>query len=633
MKSRSSRKSIPVFLFTVALVSGLFLGTTEAVAIQAKSEIVNGSMEEENSNLKGAPAGWVYSYRLKQQGYSILLDSEDPFEGKQSTLIDATEITSKDPRTFAQCNQYLDPKIYRGKRIRFRAAVKTAERSGSGRAQLWLRVDRKSNGRDPVIGAFDNMDSRPIQSDQWKHYDIVVDVDEDAERMTVGMLVFGKTKAWIDDVSLEVIDKEDAESTAMELGGAAQKGETNSKGKANSNGKANSTPANTQPFWTHWFWLVGFTLLFFSISQLGFGWRTGKESSAALNEQTAMSFIQKFAIKFSVVYWLFYCFPRPLFQITFGVIGSLEKLLNLFAGESEVPRTAKLLEWIGVAANWTKKTGESWVIWTGENVFGVQCEYFRTGSGDTTTGFIHVFMCFAVALIVGGIWSLVMIKRKTDHAWLNDGLRTYLRYFIAMNMLSYGLSKTGFIQTQFATGGMPGEYQLTRTFGDASPMGLLWTFMAASPAYTFFGGLGEVIGGVLIVFRRTATLGALVVFGVMLNVMMLNYCYDVPVKLFSTHLVVMSIFLLLPDLPRLANVLFFNRPTQGKVTLNPPYVGPRSIWFYRFIKAIIIFCVIVLPIYQHGKNEIENWESEKVESGHFLMDRGYRWINEYPLNR
>jgi len=90
-------------------------------------------------------------------------------------------------------------------------------------------------------------------------------------------------------------------------------------------------------------------------------------------------------------------------------------------------------------------------------------------------------------------------------------------------------------------------------------MGVLWNFMGASMAYTVFAGASEVLGAVLLWFRRTTTLGALVSFGVMANVAALNYCYDVPVKLYSTNLVLMSIFLLTPELRRLTNVLVLNR--------------------------------------------------------------------------
>jgi hypothetical protein len=41
---------------------------------------------------------------------------------------------------------------------------------------------------------------------------------------------------------------------------------------------------------------------------------------------------------------------------------------------------------------------------------------------------------------------------------------------------------------------------------------------------------------------------------------MLNFCYDVPVKLFSVHLLAMAVLLAVPDLGRLAGLLVLRRP-------------------------------------------------------------------------
>jgi hypothetical protein len=53
--------------------------------------------------------------------------------------------------------------------------------------------------------------------------------------------------------------------------------------------------------------------------------------------------------------------------------------------------------------------------------------------------------------------------------------------------------------------------------------------------------------------------GALVSIGVMSPVVALNFCYDVPVKLYSSHLLAMKVFLILPDLRRLLNLFVFCR--------------------------------------------------------------------------
>jgi len=96
-------------------------------------------------------------------------------------------------------------------------------------------------------------------------------------------------------------------------------------------------------------------------------------------------------------------------------------------------------------------------------------------------------------------------------------------------------------------------------YGNFSSMGTLWASIGASPAYEMFAGSAELLGGVLLIFPRTTLLGALIALADMTQVFMLNMTYDVPVKLLSFHLLLLALFLLAPDLRRLANVFVFNR--------------------------------------------------------------------------
>jgi hypothetical protein len=90
-------------------------------------------------------------------------------------------------------------------------------------------------------------------------------------------------------------------------------------------------------------------------------------------------------------------------------------------------------------------------------------------------------------------------------------------------------------------------------------MGVVWAWMGASYAYNVFAGIAEMGSGFLLFFRRTVTLGALASIAVLLNVVMINFAYDVPVKLYSSHLLLMAVFLLAPDLKRFLNACYFNR--------------------------------------------------------------------------
>ena len=89
-------------------------------------------------------------------------------------------------------------------------------------------------------------------------------------------------------------------------------------------------------------------------------------------------------------------------------------------------------------------------------------------------------------------------------------------------------------------------------------MGVLWSSIGSSRGYEIFAGCAETLAGGLLVFSRTTPLGALLGLFEMIHVFMLNMTYDIPVKLFSFHLILLNLFLLAPDLPRLINVLMRN---------------------------------------------------------------------------
>jgi hypothetical protein len=271
--------------------------------------------------------------------------------------------------------------------------------------------------------------------------------------------------------------------------------------------------------------------------------RAEAEAEGPVEGQDDWGAARRFAFRFAFAYLLFYNSFGPL---------------SLF---DWVPGLGTLMEWY--EALW-----KAFVPWVGKHVLGLPGEMYvgPNGSGDTSYGYVGFFCEFALALAATAAWSLFG-RRRPNYARLHAGLRVYVRYTLALAMLLYGAAKV--FKSQFPT---PGLDYLSRTYGESSPMGLLWTFMGYSAAYNVFAGAGEVLGGLLLFFRRTTTLGALVVSAVMSNVVMLNFCYDVPVKLYSTHLLLMAIFLIAPDARRLADALVLGRATAAP----PPRVPFRA---------------------------------------------------------
>lgn len=590
----------PGFVFLAACM--VLLPVPSGLAQETNVTLANGSMEEMESDQLAA---WSF-YGGTGTEFTLSQETEDALVGNACAVIDATaaEIT---PNQFGNLSQTFDIRPWRGRTVRFRAALRVTEKSDKGRAQLWFRVDGKpaAQGHAETL-TFDNMSNRPVLSNEWEYYEITGKIPEEAERLIVGTLAFASCKVWIDDVTLEIIEDSDEPTTAEAFPVVRTPGVSNDNSQ--------------QPFYNHWLWLVVITLTLFAISQLGrFGGVVDLQG-----QQVEYGWLRKFALRFSVVYWLLYCLPSPF--------------------------TSLLFSWGMKLHVWYSGIVDKVVRWTASNILGIERELVPPGgSGDTTFDFVRLFVCFAVALAAALVWTGVD-RRKTDYRWVNDLLRSYLRYVLAFAMLGYGLAKVGMSMNQFPEIGLS---QLNKNWGDSSPMNVVWSMMGASRPYTIFAGLGEVAGGLLLLWRRTTLMGAMVTFGVMLNVVMLNFCYDIPVKQYSFHLLMMALFLALPETGRLANLLFRNRPTIA-VRVDPPCKGKTLLWLHRAVKAYIIIVGAGLPLYNKIKAEIDydpNRLGEPAWFGYYeveeftrngqvvppLLTDGSRWksvtIQRYPWNR
>jgi len=228
------------------------------------------------------------------------------------------------------------------------------------------------------------------------------------------------------------------------------------------------------------------------------------------------------------------------------------------------------------------------VAWLARSVLGLPDPRGPfTGSGDRTFNYVQLLLIAILAVLGTIAWS-ILDRRRRSYPRLAAGAHVTLRYVLASAMLSYGFSKI--LRMQFSDL-MPGR--LNERVGEMSPMGLLWTFMDYSTAYTVFAGLAEAVGGALLLWRRTATIGALLLVPVTANVVILNFCYDVPVKLYSTELLIMAIAIAAPSLRRLIGAAL------GRATAEVPpraRLSPRR-ERARWIAALAMTAMIAGSLY------------------------------------
>ena len=216
----------------------------------------------------------------------------------------------------------------------------------------------------------------------------------------------------------------------------------------------------------------------------------------------------------------------------------------------------------------------------------------NNGAGDTSHFWAVQWLCVLLAVIGSLVWSLVD-RRRTNYERLGYYLRTAVRYYVAFACFEYGILKFFFLQMP-----PPALSQLATPLGDFGPMRLCWMYMGYGSPYQVFAGMAEVVAGLLLLYRRTVTLGILAALGVFVNVAIMNLTYDIPVKGFSLGLTFCCLFLLVWDQQRLFSFLVMNR-AAGNTPLYQPVDSGRAMRIARVVLKLYFFYIAIWqPFYQ-----------------------------------
>jgi hypothetical protein len=215
--------------------------------------------------------------------------------------------------------------------------------------------------------------------------------------------------------------------------------------------------------------------------------------------------------------------------------------------------------------DWTSWPFFNGAQWLGQHLFhltGVGAKLHGTGSGDTILNWIAVGIMLVVAILLTLIWTALAelrspARRSLAYPRLFFWFRLILRLTLGVAMIGYGLAKLFPLQMP-----PPSLAVLNEPLGNTSPMTMLWTLLGLNPVYEMICGAAEITAGILILFRRTGLLGELLTVFLATNIVLYNFCFDVPVKLYAAHLVLMSIALIVPDMPSLINFFFLHRPCK-----------------------------------------------------------------------
>jgi hypothetical protein len=248
--------------------------------------------------------------------------------------------------------------------------------------------------------------------------------------------------------------------------------------------------------------------------------------------------------------------------LRWGLIFSLAESYRLYLGGNWGLRWAHLFD--------------DWLFWILVTPGSIGAPYWRSvgvaltwlysvGLPNPGNGYRPVLVSVLGSVPPALIW-MFWNRRRPRNETLREVLSLAVRYSLAIAMILYGSSKVlgrqGFPQ--------PNPLEWIRPLGEISTGQLMWTWLGYSGAFQFFAGVNELVGGILLLFRRTTLLGALLVLPVMIYVTALDVTFEVGPRVYAALFAAWAFYLVAIEWRRLAAVFIFGQPTAP-----PP---PRTVW-------------------------------------------------------
>jgi len=169
---------------------------------------------------------------------------------------------------------------------------------------------------------------------------------------------------------------------------------------------------------------------------------------------------------------------------------------------------------------------------------------------------------------------------------INYWLQVAIRSILGAAVLPYGVSKLLTLQFQVPA------FQYTRPLGEVPGTYLTWAFLGYASWLQILLGFAETIPAFLLFFRRTQRLGAVLLFPVLLNVVLVNFALGLwpATRIISLALLMLCTYLLIVDLPQFRAILalLIQQPSTSR--------GPLAARIERMISAVFVGSAILLAV-------------------------------------
>jgi uncharacterized membrane protein len=170
-------------------------------------------------------------------------------------------------------------------------------------------------------------------------------------------------------------------------------------------------------------------------------------------------------------------------------------------------------------------------------------------------------------------------KRAARPVWLES-----LRVLASFLILTYAVRK-------LIGGGQFGlsENLISRPVGSLSGFELTWYYYGYSHAYGLILGITQAFGGTLLLFRRSALLGAAVLVPVMTNILMINVFFSIAAgaEIVAAFVLIASLLVMWQERRELVALFWSDQKLQSTASLRAEWVAVVLVALLLLIEAVV----------------------------------------------
>jgi hypothetical protein len=214
--------------------------------------------------------------------------------------------------------------------------------------------------------------------------------------------------------------------------------------------------------------------------------------------------------------------------------------------------------------------------------------------------FVNVGLVFLASLAAAFIWSF-FDRGAQNYAQLYSWLRVIVRYRLALALITYGLIQLFPLQFPKLT-----ISDLNTNYADFLPWKIYYlTNSAAAAHYEETVGLFEVLSGLLLLWRRLATIGAVIAIAVLLNVVVVNFAYQLGDHVYATFLFGLAALLVLKDAGRIFDLLVLRRKARAE---RDDLASPSQYRTVRLaVRAAVLLFFFVFTVETYAAYRTNSW--------------------------